>query len=78
MTAPVACRLIGWWRTVEANLCDRGYLDLGEPAVRAIYEHGHGEIAFGALNASLKSVSSMKLHRDMEITQRSVGRGKQQ
>ena len=28
MTAPMACRLIGRWRIVEADLWDRGYLDL--------------------------------------------------
>lgn len=72
MTAPVACRLIGRWRIVETNPWDRCYLDLGEPAVLTIHEDGHGEIAFGALNASLKIVSSMKLHRDLEITQKSA------
>ncbi len=53
MTAPMACQLIGRWRIVEANLWDRGYLDLDGPAVLVIREDGHGEIAFGALNASL-------------------------
>ncbi len=37
----------------EPNLWDRGYLDLDGPAVLVIREDGHGEIAFGALNASL-------------------------
>ena len=52
MTAPMACQLIGRWRIVAANLWDRSYLDLVEPAVLVIDEDGHGEIAFGALNAN--------------------------
>ena len=31
MTAPAGCQLIGRWRIVEADLWDRGYLDLGGP-----------------------------------------------
>ena len=29
MSAPANCQLIGRWRIVEADLWDRGYLDLG-------------------------------------------------
>lgn len=45
--------LIGTWRIVEADLWDRDYLDLVEPASITIRADGHGEIAFGAMQASL-------------------------
>jgi len=45
--------LIGKWRIVEADLWDRDYLDLVEPASIIIRADGHGEIAFGAMQASL-------------------------
>jgi hypothetical protein len=32
MTGPAICELAGRWRMVEADLRDRGYLDLVEPA----------------------------------------------
>lgn len=44
---------LGRWRIVEADLWDRGYLDLVEPASITIGGDGHGEIAFGAMEASL-------------------------
>jgi transposase len=53
MTAPAGCRLIGRWRIVEADLWDRDYLDLSEPATITIGADNHGEIAFGALQAGL-------------------------
>ena len=45
--------LLGRWRSVAANLWDRGCLDLCGPAALIIRPHGDGEIAFGALQASL-------------------------
>jgi len=45
--------LIGKWRIVEADLWDRDYLDLVEPASITIRADGHGEIAFAAMQASL-------------------------
>ena len=45
--------LIGKWRIVEADLWDRDYLDLVEPASINIRADGRGEIAFGAMQASL-------------------------
>ncbi len=45
--------LFGKWRVVEADLWDRDYLDLVEPAQITIRDDGHGEITFGALNAHL-------------------------
>lgn len=53
MTAPMGCRVIGRWRIVEADIWERDYLDLVEPAMIAIGSDGHGEIAFGALQAGL-------------------------
>jgi hypothetical protein len=48
------CRLVGRWRIVEADLWDRDYLDLVEPATMTIGADGHGEIAYGAMQASLE------------------------
>ena len=47
------CQLIGHWRIVEADLWDRDYVDLVEPAMMTIHADGHGDIAFGAMQASL-------------------------
>ncbi|MGX8009742.1 hypothetical protein ACVDG8_012485 [Mesorhizobium sp. ORM8.1] len=52
MTAPAGCQLIGRWRIIEADLWDRGYLNLGGSATIAIGPDNHGEIAFGALQAA--------------------------
>jgi len=53
MTAPAGCQLVGRWRIVEADLGDNDYLDLVEPAMMTIGTDGHGEIHFGAMQASL-------------------------
>lgn len=53
MSAASNCRLIGRWRIVEADLWDRDYLDLVEPATITIGANGYGEIAFGAMQATL-------------------------
>lgn len=53
MSAALSCRLIGRWRIVEADLWDRGHLDLVEPARITIGADGRGEIAFGAQQAGL-------------------------
>ena len=53
MSAASNCRLIGHWRIIEADLWDRGYLDLIEPATIKMGANGHGEIAFGAMQAGL-------------------------
>jgi hypothetical protein len=45
--------MLGRWRIVEADLWDRDYLDLVEPASMTIGCDGHGEIAFGAMQAGL-------------------------
>lgn len=54
MTAPMDCRVVGCWRIVEADLWDRDYLDLVAPATLTIGADGHGEIASGAMQASLE------------------------
>lgn len=53
MMMPADCQLIGRWRIVEADLWDRDYLDLCGPASLMIGTEGHGEVAFGALQATL-------------------------
>ena len=47
------CQLIGEWRIVEADLWDRAFLDLSGPAKLTIGTDGYGEIAFGAMQATL-------------------------
>jgi hypothetical protein len=61
MTAPMGCRLIGRWRIIESDLWDRDHLDLVEPAIMAIRADGHGEIAFGAMQAGLELEYSRNL-----------------
>ena len=46
-------RLQGKWRIVEAELWDRAYPDLVEPAFIAIDDRGNGEMAYGVLTAAL-------------------------
>jgi hypothetical protein len=53
MKATANCRLVGRWRILKADLWDRAYLDLSGPAMLTITARG-GEIAFGALEASLE------------------------
>ena len=53
MSAPAGCKLVGRWRIVEANIWDRAYLDLCGPAKIVIGADGRGEIAFGAMQATL-------------------------
>jgi hypothetical protein len=45
--------VVGRWRIVDADLWDRDYLDLCGPATLVVQASGHGEIAFGAMQASL-------------------------
>ena len=45
--------VVGRWRIVEADLWDRDYLDLCGPATLIVKAGGQGEIAFGAMQASL-------------------------
>jgi hypothetical protein len=48
------CQVIGRWRIVATGLWGADYLDLVQPAMLVIGADGHGEIAFGALEASLR------------------------
>lgn len=45
--------VVGRWRIVAADLWERDYLDLAGPASITIGADGHGEIAFGAMQAGL-------------------------
>ena len=63
MSASAGCQLIGRWRIVEADLWDREYLDLCGPAAIDIGANGRGEIAFGAMQATL----------DIEYSRSSIG-----
>jgi len=49
----MTCALVGQWRIAQADLWDRDFLNLVEPATMTIGADGHGEIAFGAMQASL-------------------------
>ena len=64
MSAPMDCQVIGRWRIVAADLWERGYLDLCGPAMLDIRADGSGEIAFGALQASLDLAYG---HRDVSF-----------
>ena len=54
MNAAVGCELLGRWRIVEADLWDRDYLDLIEPAYMSFAKNGRGEFAFGGVNATME------------------------
>jgi len=54
MTYATACQLIGRWRIVAADLWDRDYLDLVEPAFVTFKRNGRGEFAFGAVHATME------------------------
>lgn len=54
MSVSTDCQLIGRWRIIEADIWDRDYLDLCGPATIVIGDNGHGEVAFGAMQASLE------------------------
>ncbi|WP_424140264.1 hypothetical protein [Roseomonas chloroacetimidivorans] len=45
--------LLGYWRIIEADLWDQEYLNLVGPAHLIIRHDAPGEIAFGAMQASL-------------------------
>jgi hypothetical protein len=52
MSPPAGCMPVGLWRSVEADLRDREYLDLCGSAAIVIGAEGHGEIACGAMQAT--------------------------
>ena len=49
MTGGVSSALIGKWRIIEADLWDRAYLDLVEPAYIVFLNNGYAEFAFGCV-----------------------------
>lgn len=53
MTREVTCALIGKWRIIEADLWDRDYLDLMDPAHITFEGSGHGDFAFGCVKGGL-------------------------
>jgi hypothetical protein len=53
MSRAVAHPLLGKWRIVEADLWDRDYLDLVEPARISFGKNGRGEFAFGAVHGDM-------------------------
>ncbi len=53
MTDQIDCACIGKWRIVEADLWDRDFLDLVEPAQFTFGSDGHGDFAFGAVSGGL-------------------------
>jgi hypothetical protein len=53
MKAERQSALLGRWRIVEADLWDRGYLDMLDPAQITFAADGQGELSFGCVNASL-------------------------
>ena len=63
MKAPAGCQLTGRWRSVEADLWDRDYLDLSGPATIIIGEDINGEIAFGAATRPPSKPTGMLLQQ---------------
>jgi hypothetical protein len=51
MTGAADCELLGRWRIIGANLWDRDYLDMVEPAYLQIGSDGWAEFAFGCVTA---------------------------
>ena len=51
-TDGLSSALIGKWRITEADLWDREYLDLVEPAYIAFQDNGYGEFAFGCVTGT--------------------------
>ena len=58
MISGAECQLIGGWRIARADLWDRDYLDLVQPAYFQINRRGWAEFAFGALTVGGKIESS--------------------
>ena len=54
MTAIGDHPLLGKWRILEADLWDRDYLDLVEPAYITFAGDGRGEFAFGAVHGGME------------------------
>jgi hypothetical protein len=61
MTTRRPCAVLGKWRITSADLWDADYLDLVEPAYIRFDEGGHGEMAFGALQAGLECETAVSI-----------------
>ena len=61
----MGCRLIGRWRIVAADILGARLSRPRGPAMLTIGADGHGEIAFGALQASLDLAYG---HSDVSLT----------
>ena len=61
MTRELDCALIGKWRIIEADLWDRDYLDLVEPANIMFDGNGRGEFAFGCVQGGLDCEYSRRI-----------------
>jgi len=66
MSAAAGCELIGRWRIVEADLWDRDYLDLVEPAYMSFGKNGRGEFAFGAVDAIMELGYGQRIRKRIE------------
>ena len=53
MTGPADCQTLGRWRIVESDIWDDDYLDLVGPATILFEADGHGEFAFGDVEAGM-------------------------
>ena len=54
MSTPAGCQLLRKWRIIEADIWDRDYLDLVQPAYIEFGKNGRGEFAFGAMEATME------------------------
>ncbi|MCP4329476.1 MAG: hypothetical protein GY791_13690 [Alphaproteobacteria bacterium] len=61
MTREIVCELIGKWRITEADLWDRTFLDLLEPAHMTFESDGHGDFAFGCVKGGLDCEYSRRI-----------------
>ena len=52
--ADIAARIAGKWRIIETAIWDKQHLDLCGPAFIEFDTQGQGEMAFGALQASIE------------------------
>ena len=53
MSGPARCKVLGRWRIFASDVWDEGYLDMVGPATVVIGPDGHGELAFGCVQATL-------------------------
>ena len=54
MSAAAGCQLLGKWRITKADIWDRDYLDLVQPAYIEFGQNGRGEFALGAMQATME------------------------